>query len=73
MTGLNIPFVNFNTNLFENTRHHFLTDTIINRIRNANNLQSVSTVILGVLPKMLFSFDKPLYKSVVNSSDDINI
>ena len=43
MTGLNIPFVNFDTNLLEDTIHGFLKNTIINKVWNANNLQCVSS------------------------------
>ena len=73
MTGLNIPFDDFSTNVFENTSHRFVKDTIINRIRNANNFQRVSLGILGVFPALPCSFDKPPYKSVVNSPNDSNI
>ena len=55
MADLNMPFVNFNTNLFENTTHRFLKDTIVNRIRGANNLQSALTGIMGVFTALPFN------------------
>ena len=75
---LKIPFVNFRMNLFENTTHRFLNNIFINTIRNVNNLQSVSSGILGVFPALQVwclqsSFDisgicDPIIASVFRSS-----
>ena len=71
ITDLNIPFINFNTNLFKDTTPRFLKDTITNWVWNASNLQGVSSGILGVFPALPFCFGKPLYKSVVCTEDGL--
>ena len=73
MTGSYIPFINFKTNLFEDTMHHYLKDTIFKRIWDADNLQSVSSGILDVYPELLFSFDQTHDKSLINIPNGSNI
>ena len=72
MTGLYILFDNFNTGLFEDTTQHFFKNSIINRIRTANNIQSALFAMLGIFLALPFSFDKPLHRLVVNSPSNRN-